>query len=80
MEPVNRILKHTIGIGDAFVLAQMFKPGLYEKRLDHSPFFGNILEHAPGIGAIAATLMRELFKRGEEWFAILWLDVIFDRD
>ena len=54
LESVNCLLQHPVSIGDAFVLAQMFKPGFHQKGLDHSAQIGGILEHAPGVSAIAA--------------------------
>src|SRR2546425_7534166 len=80
VESVNRILQHAVGVRDAFVLAQVFKPGFDEKSLQHPSFDGSVFEYSPRVRTIASTLATEFFKRGEERFAILWIDPIFDRN
>src|SRR5258707_11181338 len=70
LESVNCLLQHAVSIGDPFVLAQMFEPGFHEKGLDHPAYIGGILEHAPGVSAIAPALTCELFKRRQERLAI----------
>ena len=66
MEFVHGVLHHAVGIGDALVLAQVLHPGFDQKRLEHAAVLGGILEHAPGIGAVAAALMLELGDGFEE--------------
>ena len=43
------------------------------------PCFGGVLEHAPGIGAVAAPLVLELGDGFEERVAVLRPDAVFDR-
>ena len=52
------------------MLAQMLHPGFDQEGLDHAPFLGGVLEHAPGIGAVAAALVLELRQRFEKSFAV----------
>jgi hypothetical protein len=66
MEALDRLLSRLVGFGDAFVLPQVLEPGFHEERFQHASFFGSILKHAPRIGAVAATLLAELFDGGEK--------------
>ena len=59
----DRLLQQTVGVGDAFVLAQVLKPRLHQKRLDEPAFLGGILKHSPAIGTVSAPLARQLIKR-----------------
>jgi len=56
-ETVNVLLEHAIGVGHPLVLPQVLEPRLNEKRLQKSPWFGDILEQAPRVGAVPAAFM-----------------------
>ena len=43
------------------------------------PVFGGILEHAPGIGSVAATLMSSFASGFEKSSTVLRMDAVFDR-
>lgn len=62
MEALYAFFDQAIGVCDPLVLAQVLGPRCDEERLDHASFVGGILEHAPTIGAVAATLVSELLK------------------
>jgi len=62
MEAFHAFLHQAISICDPLMLAQMLHPGGHKKGFDDAPFVGSILEHAPAIGAIAATFISEFFK------------------
>jgi hypothetical protein len=62
MEAVYAFLDQAIGVCDPLVLAQMLRPRYDEEDFDDASFVGGILEHAPTIGAVAATFMSELLK------------------
>jgi len=64
LETVNCFLQHAVSIGDSFVLAQMFEPGFHQKRLNHPAFVGSVLEHAPGVSAIAPAWLTYDFLFG----------------
>ena len=72
------ILKHTIGIGHPFMLAQMFQPRFDKECFEKSSLLCGVLEYTPGISAIAAAFMFQLVHGGEEYLAILRLYSIFD--
>jgi hypothetical protein len=56
-------LQHPVRICHPFVLAQMLKPTINQKRLDEPGWVGRILEHAPAIGAVAPSLAAESIER-----------------
>src|SRR5258708_29012335 len=80
VEPVDRILQDAVGIRDTFMLAQVLEPGLHKESFHHPSFDCSIFECSPRVGTIASALMTQLFKRGEEDFAVAWIVPIFDRD
>ncbi len=63
---------------DTFMLPQMFEPRFHEECFQEPPFLGGVLENAPLVCAVAAALMRESFKRGQEFFAISGIDSVFN--
>ena len=56
-ETVNVLLEHAIGIGHSLVLPQVLEPRLDEKSFEKPPWFRDILEQTPRVGAIAAAFM-----------------------
>ena len=80
VKAVNRILNQPIGVCHALVLTEMLEPGFHQEGFHHAAFFGGILEHPPGIGAVAPALLRELLERGEKPVAAFGIDPVFDHD
>ena len=62
------------------MLTQVFKPQFHEKSLDHPSFNCGVFEYSPRIRTITPPLTTKVFKRGKEWFAVVGIDPIFDRD
>src|SRR3984885_13537376 len=79
VEPPHGFLDHTVGVGDALMLAKMLHPGFQQERLDEAPRLGGVLEYAPGVSAVAAPSLFEFCYCIEEGFAIGRPDAVFDR-
>jgi hypothetical protein len=79
METIHGILHHAVGVGDTFVLAQMFHPRFDQEGFNHSPLFGGVFEDAPGISAVTTPRTFELDDGFQECLPILWPNAIFDR-
>jgi hypothetical protein len=62
IEALYAFFDQAIGVRDPLMLAQVLSPRCDEEGLDDASFVGGILEHAPAIGAVAATLMSDLLK------------------
>jgi len=52
MKSLDRLLGRPVGLGDAFVLAQVFEPGFHKERFQQACFFASILKNAPRTGAV----------------------------
>ncbi len=70
------LFEHAVGVGDPLMRVHELEPGFDQERLDEAADFGGVLEHAPGIGAVALALIAELVERGEEFDVVLGIDAI----
>jgi hypothetical protein len=62
IEALYAFFDQAIGVCDPIMLAQVLGPRCDEEGLDDASFVGRILERAPAIGPVAATLVADLLK------------------
>jgi len=74
------VLGLAIGVGRAFVLPEMFRPGSDEKRLDEAVCLLEVPEHAPPVRAIPTPDAAVLRYRAEKFLHPIGVDAVLDRD
>jgi len=79
-ERLHAALLHDVRLRHALVMAHVLEPRFGEERLQHPSGLRGVLEYAPCVRSIAATLRREVIERREERVAIRRRDAILDRD
>ena len=77
MEADHAFLDYPVGVCHTLMLAQMLHPGC-DEVFDNAPFIGGILEHAPAVGAVAATLAPEFLKDLQKLLPVLRANTVFD--
>ena len=73
------LLQHAIGLRHALVLSKMLEPGVRQKGLDETAVLGGIFKYTPVISTVSAALACAPAERVQKRFAILRIDVVFNR-
>src|SRR4051812_10688141 len=62
-QTTHLFLHYSVGVRHAFMLPQMFEPGLDEKRFEIPLRVRRVLKYAPAIRAVAPAFMRNAVER-----------------
>jgi len=78
VKAADTLLSYLVGLGDPLMLPQMFYPGFKHEMLKISPGLRDVLEHAPGKSAVAASFSAQSGDYCDKRCAFGRIDAVFN--